>query len=54
MLERSSVIIADNKTKEFKEFLEKSAVNKEFWRENKKYLNTHKVDLDKLEALCRK
>ncbi|MBR0411073.1 MAG: hypothetical protein IJI25_08745 [Eubacterium sp.] len=54
MLERSSVTIAGNKTKEFKEFLEKNAVNKEFWRKNKYYLATHKVDLDKLEALYNK
>jgi ribonuclease HI len=51
MIERNYVTIDRKKSKEFREFLSKTAKNKEFWRKNKEYLDTHKVDLEKLEAL---
>ena len=54
MLERNYVTIDRNKSKEFREFLSQTAKNKEFWRKNKEYLDTHKVNLDQLERLFKK
>ena len=54
MLERNYVTIDKNKSKEFHEFLSANAKKKEFWKKNKEYLDTHKVDPDQLEAFYKK
>ena len=51
MLERNCVTIDKRKSKEFKKLLSRSAKNKDFWKKNKEYLLSHKVDIEKLDAL---
>lgn len=51
MLKRNDVVIADEKSKEFKEMTIKYAKNKQFWKQNREYLQSHKVDLSQLEDL---
>ncbi len=47
---RNSMVIAPNKSKEFKKFLTTHGKGKDFWAKNKRIANT-KFDKDKLLAL---
>ncbi len=51
MIERNSVVISDNKKKEFIEFMNKFKKGKDYWEKNKDYLKSHRIDMDELEAL---
>ena len=54
MLERNYVTIDKSKSKEFLKLLTDTAKGKEFWRKNKEYLDTHKVDRKELDRLFSK
>lgn len=51
MLERNSIVIDKNKSKEFRDLMTQTAKNPKFWQQNEEYLKNHKVNLDELEAL---
>ena len=54
MIKNNYAIISKDKTEDFKKYFKINAKNKEYWKKNKEYIETHKMKIEELEALYKK